>query len=72
MFHHAYVVCLSASCVSPQYRILHDLQLLVEDARGDHIEEVYSGAGLMTALKVAMTFSFCLPHTVTMNNFIIC
>ena len=32
------------------------------------MEEIYSRAGLMTALQVAMSFSFCLPHPVTVSN----
>ena len=46
-----YVCVLCASCDSSQCCILHDLQfMLVEDARGDHMEEVYSRAGLITVL----------------------
>ena len=30
------------------------LLVLVEDARGDHMEEAYSRAGLMTALSVCL------------------
>ena len=48
------------------------LLMLVEDARGGHTEEAYSRAGLMTALQVAMSVSFCLPHPVTMSAFINC
>ena len=48
------------------------LLMLVEDARGDHMEEAYSRAGLMTALYVSMSVSFCLPHPVTVSAFIIC
>ena len=48
------------------------LLMLVEDARGEHMEEAYSRAGLMTALWVAMSVSFCLPHPVAVNAFIIC
>ena len=45
-------ICLCASCGSYQCCVLHDLQLLmlVEDAIGDHTEDVYSRAGLITAL----------------------
>ena len=50
------------------YRLL----MLVEDARGDHLEEAYSRAGLMTALYVAMSVSFCLPHPVAPSYFLIC
>ena len=51
MFRNVDVVCLCplcAYCGTSQCCILHDL--LVEDARGDHMEEAYSRAGLMTAL----------------------
>ena len=37
-----YVSVLCASCGSTQCCILHDsLLMLVEDARGDHMEEIY-------------------------------
>ena len=43
------------------------------NVRGDHIERPYSSrAGLMTALKVSMSVSFCLPHPVAVSAFIIC
>ena len=42
-----YVEFLCGSCDSFQRCIL---LMLVEDARGDHMEEAYSRAGLMTAL----------------------
>ena len=48
-----YVCVLCASCGSSQCCVLHDLQfvnVLVEDAIGDHTEEAYSRAGLITAL----------------------
>ena len=49
-----YVCVLCASCSSSQCCILHDLQfvtaVLVKDARGDHMEEVYSRVSLMMAL----------------------
>ena len=44
------------SCVHPAavlnaaFCITCSLLMLVEDARGDHMEEAYSRAGLMTAL----------------------
>ena len=50
----------------------YSLLMLVEDARGDHMEEAYSRAGLMTALYVAMSDSFCLPHPIAVSAFIIC
>ena len=44
-----YVCVLCASCGSPQCCILHDLQLLmmVEDTRGDHMEEENYGRSLL-------------------------
>ena len=58
--------CMSVSCVHP-VAVLNDafcitcsLLMLVEDARGDHMEEVYSRAGLMTAHHVAVSvFIIC-------------
>ena len=47
------------------------LLMLVKDARGDHMEEAYSRASLITALQVAMSVS-CLPHPVAVSAFIIC
>ena len=48
-----YVCVLCASCGSSQCYILHDLQFVNAgrgDAIGDHTEEAYSRAGLITAL----------------------
>ena len=46
-----YVCVLCASCGSSQWALTTcSLLMLVEDARGDHMEEEYSRAGLMTAL----------------------
>ena len=57
MFRHADVVCLSlVSCVHPvavlnaAFCMTYSLLMLVEDERGDHMEEQYSRAGLITAL----------------------
>ena len=36
------------------------------------MEETYSRAGLITALLVAMSVSFCLPHPVAVSAFMIC
>ena len=70
--------CICVSCVHP-VAVLNDalcmaysLLILVEDARGDHMEEAYSRAGLMTALYVSMHVSFCLPHPVAVNAFTMC
>ena len=46
--------------------------MLVEDARGDDMEEEYYRAGLMTALYVAMSVFFCLHHPIAVSDFIIC
>ena len=63
------------SCVHPVLNAVFcmacSLLMLVEDTRGDHMEEAYSSAGLMTALWVAMSVSICLPHPVAVSAFII-
>ena len=71
MLCHADVVCLCLVCILWQFSML-SLLMLVEDAIGDHTEEAYSRAGLITALYVAMSVSFCLPHPVAVNAFMIC
>ena len=48
------------------------LLMLVEDTRGDHMEEAYSIAGLMTAFLAAMSVFFSLHHPVAVSAFIIC
>ena len=66
------------SCVHPvavlnaAFCMTCSLLMLVEDAIGDHTEEAYSRAGLITALDVAMSVSFCLPHPVAVSTFMIC
>ena len=47
--------CMFVSCVHPvavlnAFCMTCSLLMLVEDARGDHLEEAYSRAGLITAL----------------------
>ena len=48
--------CMFVSCVHPvavlnaAFSMTCSLLMLVEDATGDHMEEAYSRAGLMTAL----------------------
>ena len=59
----SYRCCMFVSCA---------LLMLVNDARGNHMEEAYSRAGLMTALLIAMRVSFCLPHPIEVSAFIIC
>ena len=44
------VCVLCASCGCSHFCMTCSLLMLVEDARGDHMEEAYSSAGLMTAL----------------------
>ena len=77
MFRHADVVCLCLVCILWQFLnaafcMTCSLLMLVEDAIGDHTEEAYSRAGLITALLVAMSVSFCLPHPVAVSVFMIC
>ena len=43
------------------------LIVLVEDERGNHMEEAY-----YRAYKAVMSVSFCLPHLVAVSDFIIC
>ena len=70
--------CLFVSCVhhvvvlNAAFCMTCSLLMLVEDARGDHMEGSYSRAGLITALLVAMCVSFCLPHPVAVSVFSIC
>ena len=45
-----YVCVLCASSGSSQFCMTCSLLMLVDDARGDHMEEAYSRAGLVTAL----------------------
>ena len=55
-----YVCVLCASYGSSQCCMTCSLLMLVEDARGDHMEEAYSSV------------SFCLPHPVAVSAFMIC
>ena len=70
--------CMFVSCVHPvavlnaAFCMNYNFLMLVEDERSDHMEEAYSRAGLMTALYVAMSVSFCLHHPVAVSAFIIC
>ena len=73
----SYKCCMFVSCVHPvevlnaAFCMTCIVLMLVEDARGDHMEEAYSRAGLMSGLKVTMSISFCLPHPVDVSVFII-
>ena len=59
-----YVCVQFVSCVHPMavpnaaFCMICSLLMLVEDASGDHTEETYTRAGLITALYVAMSVSF--------------
>ena len=61
VFCHAYGVCVFVSYVHPvavhyaAFCMTCSLLMLVEDVIGDHAEEAYSRAGLITALYVAMS-----------------
>ena len=68
-------VCVSCDPVAAPntaFRMTSSLPMLVEDARGDHMEEACSRAGLIIALHVAMSVSLCLSHPVAVSAFIIC
>ena len=68
--------CMFVSCVHPvavlnaAFCMTCSLLMLTEDARGDHMEEEHCRAGLMTALYIAMSVSFCLPHPVVVSDYI--
>ena len=67
-----YVSCVhSVAVLNAAFCMTCSLLRLVKDARGDHMEETNSRAGLITALLVAMSVSFCLPNPVYCA-FIIC
>ena len=63
--------CMCLSCVyyvaviNAVFCMTCSLLMLVEDARGDHVEEAYSSASLM---NVSVS---CLPHPVAVSVFII-
>ena len=70
--------CMFVSCAHPVtvlnavFCMTCSLLMLVEDAMGDHTEEAYSTAGLITAVYVAISVAFCLPHPVAVSAFMIC
>ena len=70
--------CMFVSCVylvavpNAAFCMTCSLLMLVKDASGHHKEETCSRAGLITALYVAMSVSFCLPHPVAVSAFMIC
>ena len=74
----SYICSMFVSCVHPVAFLNNaicmtcSLLMLVEDEKADHMEVAYSRAGLVTALWVAMSVSFCLPHPVAVSAFMIC
>ena len=64
--------CRFVSCVHPVAVLNCSLLMLVEDERDNPMEEAYSRSGLITALYVTMSVSFCLPHPIALSDFIIC
>ena len=70
--------CMFVSFVHPvavlsvAFCMTYSLLMLVEDGRGDHVEEEYFGADLITAFYVFMSVTFCLPHPVVVSVFMIC
>ena len=73
-----YSCCMCVSCVhhmavlNTAICMTYSLLILVEEARGNHMKEAYSRAGLMTAIYVAVSVSFCLPHPVVVSDLTIC
>ena len=67
-----YVCVHTVAVLNAVFCMTISLLMLVKDARGDHVEEAYSRTGLMPALKVAISVSFCLPHSIVVSAFIIC
>ena len=63
-----YILC---TVLNDGFCMTCSLLMLVEDARGDDMEEAYSSAGLMTAL-VSHECLLLLPHPVAVSAFIIC
>ena len=67
-----FMSCLCIVCILWQFSMLPSALLavrymLVADARCDQMAEAYSRAGLITALYVSMSVSFCLPHHVAVS-----
>ena len=67
-----YVCVLCVSCGTSQCCVLHDLQFVNAGRGCKGRPEAYSRVGLMTALYVAMSVSFCLPHPIAVSAFIVC
>ena len=70
--------CVFVSVVHPVailsvvFCVICSLLMFVPDASGDHMVETYSSMGLVMALYVAMTVSFCFPHVVDVSALSIC
>ena len=60
-----YVCVHPVSVLNAAFCMTCRLLMLVEDARGDHMEEAYSRTDLITAMSVF----FCLPHPIAMSAF---
>ena len=45
-----YICVYPVAALNAAFSMTYSLLMLVEDARGNHMEEAYSRAGLMTAL----------------------
>ena len=68
-----FVFCVHpVAVINAVFCMTFSLLMLVEDARGDYLEDAYSRAGLMTVLYIAMSVSFCLSHPVAVSVFVIC
>ena len=66
--------CMFVSCVAVLTAALCmtcSLLMLLENARGDHMEEAYCRAGLLTALKGSHECLLLYPHHVVVSTFII-
>ena len=73
MFRHADGVCLCLVCILWQFSMLRSaFHVNVNAGQGDYMEEAYYTAGIITALYVAISVSFCLPHPVVVNALMIC
>ena len=60
-------------CIQCQSSMMRSACLCLSKMQGATImEEAYSRFGLITALQVAMSVAFCVPHAVAVGAFIIC
>ena len=71
--------CKFVSCVYPVvvlnlnvvFCMTGSLLMLVKDVKGNHMEEAYSSAGVITVVWVAMSVPFYLSHPVAVSSFMI-